>query len=235
MTQSRAPKNVPAIHVFSNSNVVNGSFSYSGSSLKTRSTRVRVRYNDPDNFYKPNFICIEDRRLIDKYGVQEKALLRLAARLSIRLNAWGKWIMQSERLHDETVTFSVGLEGLNVLPGQVFEVSDEMRFGTRLAGRIVGVSNDSTPPFVRIDQTASLPSGSNNKLTVVMKDGTIETRDIASVSGNEVRLASAYTQVPPDDALYAIKNDSAVLSKYRCLSVAEGEGGTYTSCRRQAC
>ena len=92
-----------------------------------------------------------------------------------------------------------------------------MRFGTRLAGRIVGVSNDSTPPFVRIDQTASLPSGSNNKLTVVMKDGTVETRDIASVSGNEVRLASAYTQVPPDDALYAIKNDSAVLSKYRCL------------------
>ena len=47
---------VPAIHVFSNSNVVDGSFVYSGSSLKTRSTRVRVRYNDPDNFHKPNFI-----------------------------------------------------------------------------------------------------------------------------------------------------------------------------------
>ena len=40
-------------------------------------------------------------------------------------------------------------------------------------------------------------------------------------------IASAYTQVPPDYALYAIKNDSAVLSKYRCLSVAEGEEGTY--------
>ena len=78
---------VPAIHVFSNSNVVDGSFSYSGSSLKTRSTRVRVRYNDPDNS-QADFICIEDRSLIDKYGVQRKALLRLAA-LSIKLNAWG--------------------------------------------------------------------------------------------------------------------------------------------------
>ena len=226
-TVASAPKNVPAIHVFSNSNVVNGSFSYSGSSLKTRSTRVRVRYNDPDNFHKPNFICIEDRSLIDKYGVQEKSVVAFGCTSKYQAQRMGRWIMQSEKLHDETVTFSVGLEGLNVLPGQMFEVSDEMRFGTRLAGRIVGVSNDSTPPFVRIDQTASLPSGTNNKLTVVMKDGTVETKDIASVSGNEVRLASAYTQVPPDDALYAIKNDSAVLSKYRCLSVAEGEEGTY--------
>ena len=218
---------VPAIHVFSNSNVVNGSFSYSGSSLKTRSTRVRVRYNDPDNFHKPNFICIEDRSLIDKYGVQEKSVVAFGCTSKYQAQRMGRWIMQSEKLHDETVTFSVGLEGLNVLPGQVFEVSDEMRFGTRLAGRIVGVSNDSTPPFIRIDQTASLPSVSGNKLTVVMKDGTLETRDIVSVSGDEVRLASAYTQVPPDDALYAIKSASAVLSKYRCLSVAEGEEGTY--------
>lgn len=219
--------NVPAIHVFSNSNVVNGSFTYNGSSLKTRSTRVRVRYNDPDNFHKPNFICIEDRALVDKYGVQEKSVVAFGCTSKYQAQRMGRWIMQSEKLHDETVTFSVGLEGLNVLPGQVFEVSDEMRFGTRLAGRIVGVSNDSTPPFVRIDQTASLPSSSGNKLTVVMKDGTIETRDIANVSGNEIRLTSSYTQVPPDDALYAIKSASTVLSKYRCLSVAEGENGTY--------
>ena len=218
---------VPAIHVFSNSNVVNGSFTYNGSSLKTRSTRVRVRYNDPDNFHKPNFICIEDRALIDKYGVQEKSVVAFGCTSKYQAQRMGRWIMQSEKLHDETVTFSVGLEGLNVLPGQVFEVSDEMRFGTRLAGRIVAVSNDSTPPFVRIDQTASLPSSSGNKLTVVMKDGTIETRDIANVSGNEIRLTSSYTQVPPDDALYAIKSASTVLSKYRCLSVAEGENGTY--------
>ena len=219
---------VPAIHVFSNSNVVDGSFAYSGSSLKTRSTRVRVRYNDPDNFYKPNFICIEDRGLIDKYGVQEKSVVAFGCTSKYQAQRMGRWLMQSEKLHGETVTFSVGLEGLNVLPGQVFEVSDEMRLGTRLAGRIVGVSNDSNPPFVRIDQTAVLPSGSNNKLTVIMKDGSVETRDIASVSSNKVNLSSAFSQVPPDDALYAIKNDAAVLSKFRCLSVVEGEAGIYS-------
>ena len=212
------------IHVFSNSNVVNGSFSYNGSSLKTRSTRVRVRYNDPDDFYKPNFVCIEDTALIEKYGVQEKSVVAFGCTSKFQAQRMGKWIMQSEKLHDDTVTFSVGLEGLNVLPGQVFEVSDEMRLGTRLAGRIVG----ARVGFVDLDQTATLPSGSNNKLSVVMKDGSVETRDISGVSGTRVTLSSNFTQVPPDDALYAIKNDSNVLRKYRCLSVGEGEGGVYT-------
>ena len=80
--------------------------------------------------------------------------------------------MQSEKLHNDTVTFSVGLEGLNVLPGQVFEVSDEMRLGTRIAGRIVGALVDARRSS---DQTVVLPPGANNKVSVVMKDGTIET------------------------------------------------------------
>lgn len=217
-------QNVDAIHVFSNSNVVNGSFVYNGSSLKARSTRVRVRYNDPDNFYKSNFIIIEDQALIEKYGIQEKSVVAFGCTSKYQAQRMGRWMMQSEKLHDETITFSVGLEGLNVLPGQVFEVSDEMRLATRLAGRIVGATRD----FVNLDQTAVLPSGSSNKLTVVMADGTVEAQAIASVSGIKVTLSSPFTQPPPDNALYAIKNDSVVLNKYRCLSVAEGEGGTYS-------
>jgi len=216
--------NVDAIHVFSNSNVVNGSFVYSGSSLKTRSTRVRVRYNDPDNFYKSNFIIIEDQALIDKYGIQEKNVVAFGCTSKYQAQRMGRWIMQSEKLHDETVAFSVGLEGLNVLPGQIFEVSDEMRLGTRLAGRIVGADLG----FVDLDQTATLPAGLNNKLTVVMPDGTVETRDIAGVSGVRATLSSDFSQLPADDALYAIKNDSAKLTKYRCLSIAEGEDGIYS-------
>tara|TARA_B100000900_G_scaffold403664_1_gene411028 strand:- start:7568 stop:11503 length:3936 start_codon:yes stop_codon:yes gene_type:complete len=213
-----------AIHIFSNSNVVNGSFVYNGSSLKTRSTRVRVRYNDPDNFFKPDFIVIEDRLLREKYGVQEKSIVAFGCSSKYQAQRMGRWILESEKLNGDTVTFSVGLEGLNVLPGQIFEVSDEMRFGTRLAGRIVGARLN----IVDLDQPAVEPPGTNNMLSVVMKDGTVESRPIAGVSGTRVTLSSSFTQVPPDDALYAIKNDSKVLRKYRCLAVAEGEGGVYS-------
>ena len=215
---------VQAIHVYSNSNVVNGSFVYSGSSLKTRSTRVRVRYNDPENFYKPNFMIIEDKALIDKFGIQEKSVVAFGCTSKHQAQRMGRWIMQSEKLHDETISFAVGLEGLNVLPGQVFEVSDEMRLGVRLAGRIVGAEEG----FVNIDQTASMPSGSNNKLTVVMSDGTVETRSIQSHSGTRINVSPGFSQIPPDNALYAIRNDSAKLTKYRCLSVTEGEAGVFS-------
>ena len=217
-------QNVVPVHVYSNSNVVNGSFAYSGSSLKTRSTKVRVRYNDPDNFYRSNFICIEDRALIEKYGVQEKSVVAFGCTSKYQAQRMGRWIMESEKLHDETVSFSVGIEGLNILPGQVFEVSDQMRSAVRLAGRIVG----ATKSFVDIDQTVTLPSGSNDKLTVTMKDGTLETRDISGFSGSRIQLATDFTQDPPDDALYAIRNDSNTLNKYRCLTVAEGESGIYS-------
>jgi hypothetical protein len=213
------------LHVYSNSNVVDGSFTYNGSSLKSRSTRIKVRYNDPENFYKPNYICVEDRDLIKKYGVQEKSIVAFGCTSKYQAQRMGKWMMQSEKLHNDTVTFSVGLEGLNVLPGQVFEVSDEMRLGTRIAGRIVGALVDR----VVADQTVVLPPGANNKVSVVMKDGTIETSSISSVINNNTILVSpSFTQVPPDNAIYAIKNDTAKLLKYRCLSVAEGDGGVYT-------
>ena len=42
------------VHLYTNSNVVDGSFTYSGTSLKTRSTSLKIRYNDPTNFYKSN-------------------------------------------------------------------------------------------------------------------------------------------------------------------------------------
>ena len=213
------------LHVYSNSNVVDGSFTYNGSSLKSRSTRMKVRYNDPENFYKPNFICVEDRDLIKKYGVQEKSIVAFGCTSKYQAQRMGKWMMQSEKLHNDTVTFSVGLEGLNVLPGQVFEVSDEMRLGTRIAGRIVGALVDR----VVADQTVVLPPGANNKVSVVMKDGTIETSSISSViNNNTIVVSPSFTQVPPDNAIYAIKNDTAKLLKYRCLSVAEGDGGVYT-------
>ena len=215
-------QNVTPVHIFNNSNVVNGSFVYSGSSLKTRSTRVRVRYNDPDNFYKSNFIVIEDEALVKKYGIQEKSVVAFGCTSKYQAQRMGRWVMQSEKLHDETISFAVGIEGLNVLPGQVFEVSDQMRQAVRMAGRIVG----ATKTFVDIDQ--AVPSGSNAKITVVMRDGTLETSSITSFSGNRAQVSPEFTQDPPDNAAFAIRDDNFVLPKYRCLSVAEGEGGIYS-------
>ena len=49
---------VNPVHLYNNANVIGGVFNYSGTSLKTRSTSIRVRYNYPENLYKPNLFVL---------------------------------------------------------------------------------------------------------------------------------------------------------------------------------
>ncbi|ADD94256.1 hypothetical protein [uncultured phage MedDCM-OCT-S04-C231] len=212
------------IHVFTNSNVVGGGFVYSGSSLKTRSTRIVARYNDPSNFYKPNYIIVEDRSAISKYGLQTREIVAFGCTSKTQAQRMAKWMMASEELEGETITFSVGLEGLNVLPGQIFAVSDAMRQGARLAGRIVGATRSK----IIADQNVSSPTGTNDQLTVVLPDGRVQVRAATCDGTSTITVSPKFDEPPADNAVWTITDTSVANQKFRCLSVAEGEDGVYS-------
>ena len=68
------------VHLYSNSNVINGAFEYSGTSLKTRSTSIRSWHNDPENLaILSNYVVVEDAALITKYGYQLKEIVAMGA------------------------------------------------------------------------------------------------------------------------------------------------------------
>ncbi|NBT50307.1 MAG: host specificity protein J [Marivivens sp.] len=177
---------VAPVHLYSNSNVINGAFNYSGSSLKTRSTSIRVRYNDPDNFYKPNVVVVEDPDLISKYGYQVKEIVGFGVTSKYQAQRLGRWMMASEELDGEVISFSTGLQGAVVSPGQVFAVADEMRAGARLSGRV----SSATTTAITTDQTITL-SGSGLKLTC---------RCISVTDGGEGQYA--ITGVEFNDSIY---------------------------------
>ena len=214
---------VSPVHLYNNSNVIGGAFGYSGTSLKTRSTSIRVRYNDPENFYKSNFVVVEDAALITKYGYQIKEILALGATSKWQAQRLGRWMLASEEIDGEVVTFSTGLAGAVVSPGQVFAVADQMRQGDRIAGRV----SSATTSAVVTDQTLVLPSGANARLTCVMADGTVETSPIGSVSGATINVSTAFTSVPLAQSVWSIATDSVNLQKFRCLSVGDSGEGQY--------
>ena len=217
--------NVDPVHIFSNSNVVGGVFAYSGSSLKTRSTSIRVRYIDPDNFYKPNVLVIEDSALISKYGYQIKEVLAFGCTSKNQARRLGRWMMKAEELDANTVAFAVGLDGALVFPGQVFAIQDELRAATRLSGRI----SSSTTTSIVADQTITLPDGDNPTLMCVLSDGTVESRpiDVANTTGTTIAVTLAFSSAPLAQAIYSISTSDVNEQKFRCLSVADNNDGTF--------
>lgn len=217
--------NVDPVHIFSNSNVVGGIFAYSGSSLKTRSTSIRVRYIDPDNFYKPNVLVIENSELISKYGYQIKEVLAFGCTSKNQAKRLGRWMMKAEELDANTVVFSVGLDGALIFPGQVFAIQDELRSAIRLSGRI----SSSTTTSIVADQTITLPDGDNPTLMCVLNDGTVESKpiDVANTSGTTIAVTHAFSSAPLAQAIYSISTSDVNEQKFRCLSVADNNDGTF--------
>ena len=214
---------IAPVHLYSNSNVIDGAFNYSGTSLKTRSTSIRVRYNDPNNFYKSNFVVVEDASLISKYGYQVKEIIGFGVSSKYQAQRLGRWMLASEELDGEVVTFATGLQGAVVLPGQIFAVSDEMRQGARLAGRV----SSATTTAVTVDQDITLPTGGNAQLTCTLTDGTVESRSISSVAGAVITTA-AFSTAPAAQSVWSISTSNVLEQKFRCLSATDNGDGQYT-------
>ena len=131
--------------------------------------------------------------------------------------------MASEELDGETVTFSTGLQGAIVLPGQVFAVADEMRQGARIAGRC----SAATTTTVTADITVTLPGGAGHTLTATLPDGTIETKTILTVVGSVITVSSAFSAAPLAQSIWSIQSSTVAHQKFRCISVADGGDGTF--------
>ena len=215
---------ISPVHLYSNSNVIDGVFTYSGTSLKTRSTSIRIRYNDPDNFYKSNYIVVEDYNLITKYGYQTKEIVAFGCTSKWQAQRLGRWMMAVEELDQEVVSFTVGLEGVACFPGQVFAIADELRQGTRLAGRV----SSATTTSITTDQPVSLPAGTNHKVKVQLPNGTVEEKDVNTTPGSVINIAGTFSQAPDAQAIWSISSSTVTEQKFRCLSIDERGDGTYS-------
>ena len=218
---------VDPVHLYTNANVIGGVFTYTGTSLKTRSTSIRVRYNNPDNLYKLDVIIVKDDDLITKYGNQVKDIVAFGCSSKYQAQRLGTWMLKSEKLDQDVVVFQTGLDGLAVLPGQVFAVADEMRQGVQRAGRI---ATGATTTSITLDKDLSSVIGSDPDsftLNCTLPDGTMESKTISAVSDATVTTA-AFSSAPQSQAIYSVTSTSLEHQKFKCISVVDNNDGSYT-------
>ena len=130
-------------------------------------------------------------------------------------------MLKSEELDADVVVFSTGLDGLAVLPGQVFAIADEMRANTRLTGR---VGSGSTTSHVVVDQdyTTDLTdiNSSTDFISLTLSDGTVEKIRINAItSDGRIKLLTAPSSAPLQDSVYVIERSTVQAQKFRFIDV----------------
>lgn len=129
---------------FTNENVEDGNFTYIGTSKKGRNTVAVVRYNDPKDFYKPAIEYVKDTDGIRKYGIRETEVAAFGCTSRGQATRLGLWLLNSQLRETETVSFTTGLEGAYLRPGDIIGIYDKNRKQYRNAGRIISINSSLT-------------------------------------------------------------------------------------------
>ena len=215
-------KPTDSTYLFNRSNVLEPGFSYAGSDLKTRHTVAVVSYLDLET-REQNYELIEDRDAIEKYGwvvTQVKAFACTSRGQAYRL---GKWILYAEQFETQVVSFTASIDaGVLVRPGAVIDIQDPVRAGVRYGGRI----RSATTEVITVDDATGIPS-TDATLSVLLSDGTLETKSISGVSGNQISVATAFSSAPNANSVWIVQTDSIQTQQYRVLTVQEKDGNLY--------
>ena len=207
-------------YIYNLSNVSEAGFSYSSASKDTKFTVVNVSYFDNET-QEVDYETVEDTALQAKYGIVTKNLNGFACTSRGQAARLGRWFLYTQNNEAETVTFTASLEsGTIVRVGTVINIADPMRAGVRRGGRIkTGVS--TTQIIVDDQNNTDLPSTDSATLSVILSDGSLETKTISSVSGATITVSSAFSSVPQTNSVWVIENTSVELQTFRVISVTE--------------
>jgi len=215
-------KPTDATYLFNRSNVLEPGFSYAGSDLKTRHTVAVVSYLDLET-REQNYEIVEDRDAIAKYGWVATQIKAFACTSRGQANRLGQWILYSEQHETDVVSFTASIEaGVLVRPGAVIDVQDPVRAGSRLGGRITASGANT----INVDDETGLPSD-NATLSVMLPDGSLETKNIISRTGTLITVDENWSTQPQANSVWVIQTDAVETQQFRVLTVEEKESHLY--------
>jgi len=154
------------VMTFSDANVINGAFTYEGSSRKQRHNVAHVTWNNPEDFYRQNVEYVEDAAGIISANNQiiSTDVTAVGCISQSQARRVGKWLLYTEKYETEIVTFTTGLDGALVRPGDIVKIADSHRAGIRYGGR---VSAGSTTTTINLDNATSVTSGNSYTLSLI--------------------------------------------------------------------
>ncbi len=205
---------------YTRANVIDGKFTYSSASERTRYTRALISYDNPANNYDTDVTAVTDQKLQRRYGDNPLEISAIGCTRESEAQRRGKWALLTNS-KDRAVTFKVGLDGRIPLPGYVIPIADELLAGRPVGGRISAVNGK----VITLDRDTQAKPG--DRLILNLPDGKCEGRTVQLVSGRQVTVTVAYSVTPERELVWALDADDLAIPLYRVVSVARPEPGVF--------
>ncbi len=206
-----------AVATYSNSNVVDGMFAYSGAAQKTIFTAVHVKYNDKTDNFATKTEYVADDEAIKRYGLNVKQITAFACTSRGQAARVGKCLIETSIRERQMVTFSVGREGIRHLPFDIIEIADNDYAGDMIGGRVLSVSGNTITVDRAMSDVSSIRYYANGQSKVAK---------VTAVQDNTITLLESPVGIEQLGVFSATKTDVKP-RLFRALSIAEDDG-TYT-------
>ncbi|EDY5734036.1 phage tail protein [Salmonella enterica] len=215
------------VWTYTNANVVNGEFNYSYSAAKDRHNAAEIRFIDPQNGWNVYVELVEDKADIAKNGRKVLQMDAFGCTSRGQAHRTGLWVIQTELLETQMVTFGVGAEGLRHTPGDIFEVCDNDYAGASIGGRIVAV--DVAARTLTLDRDIELPGTGKAAAAISFighKGESLSATVVSQPDKNSVVLSSLPEGVM-EGGVWGLKLPTLRRRLFRCMAIQEKEDGTF--------
>ncbi|HAW3669730.1 TPA: host specificity protein J [Escherichia coli] len=206
---------------YTRANVVDGRFTYSGSTTKNRYTTALVSWSDPGNAYADAMEPVFEQELVARFGTNQLEMTAIGCTRQSEANRKGRWGIQTNN-KDRIVSFDVGLDGNIPQPGYIIAVADELLSGKVMGGRISAVNGR----VITLDRDSAAVAGS--RLMVNLPSGASQSRTIQIVNGRAVTVTTAYSETPAVESVWIVESDELYAQQYRVISVSDNNDGTFS-------
>lgn len=211
-----------ASYIFTNDNVVGGSFSYTFASEKSMYTNCNVSFDDEQNMYQQDIEGVFDQEAALRFGHNATSITAIGCTRRSEANRRGRWILKTN-LRSTTVTFATGLEGMIPMVGDVIAVADnfwQSNLTLSLTGRLMEVSGIQCFTYFRTDARPG------DYIIVNKPDGKPVRRTISNVSadGKTITLNVGFGFDVQVNAVFAIDRQDLALQQYVVTAINKGDG-----------
>jgi len=219
-------------YLFTNANVVDGLFNYSGVDKDKKFNQVNVSYFN-NEIQDTDVISVKATEPSLK-DLNQTNIQSLYTTDRDQAKRYGRSILYTSNFETEIVTFECGIEAACILePFMIIKIADKTKEIIRTSGRIKSVATSSNTTTIVVDDSTNTTLGrTGDSFLIIRKDGSVKESVIQTVSGSTITVSPAVSTSPDTDpiagTIWAVKTGNVQHRKYRITNIKQKDNFVFS-------